>query len=118
MEPAGAGEGGDVPKKKNGLEAGLGFPQPEPGAVLPAWMSFESPGGKSACRYQIRGGFLLIPAWPRAGLEQGGLADPSALLLLGQRVLWVVGCASRVFSVPLSPQGPSPARCPPTSSPR
>lgn len=105
-------------KKKKGLEAGLGFFQPKPGAFPPVWMGFESPGGKSACRYQIQGGFLLIPAWLRAGSEQGGLADPTALLLLGQRVLWVVGCAARVFNVSLSPQGPSPARCPRTSSPR
>lgn len=120
MEPAGAGEGGDVPKKKKkrGWRQGLASLNLSLGLFLLFGWVLNHLEEKSACRYQIQGGFLLIPAWLRAGSEQGGLADPTALLLLGQRVLWVVGCAARVFNVSLSPQGPSPARCPRTSSPR
>lgn len=105
-------------KKKRGWRQGLASLNLSLGLFLLLGWVLNHLEEKSACRYQIRGGFLLIPAWPRAGLEQGGLADPTVLLLLGQRVLWVVGCAARVFNVSLSPQGPSPARCPRTSSPR
>lgn len=89
MEPAGAGEGGDVPKKK-GLEAGLGFSQPEPGAFPPVWMGFESPGGKICLQVSDPGRFSPYPSLAEGWIGAGWAGRPHSPLTF--RAACPVGC--------------------------